>query len=400
MKSPRARTSQRRSSNKNSGKNTIRRSKRNKTLAINLNLAKRIVKEACFAAVNATTTSRDTNGKSSPANSSSRVENEINIDNDSNIEMEFSQFVASTISQAIVSICGTEKTTRTSASSAKKTTTISSQKPKKSRKRPRPLQSKVQGLEHADSLHTMCSLFPVLMPLGESSSNNELRAVSENSDFGFTTTTTTLDHREEPPKVHPSSPKHSHNHHSDHDSLLPPVGASSAATTPTKPLGAESLVMRRETIQVVDGSTQAIPHSPLKQQQQPQQHHSRIAATSTSTQALSPLGIHTTTEASSVLGPSSPSENRSNRKFLEKKNSGHVDIEEEENNDDDDDDYNYDRPLIGVVGDESSGLVGHHGCNENDYFDRSNGMDDSRDTEAIIHIAKVGTVVVHKTGIR
>ena len=61
--------------------------------------------------------------------------------------------------------------------------------------------------------------------------------------------------------------------------------------------------------------------------------------------------------------------------------------------DGDDDNCSYERPLLGVVGDEGSGLV-----NRSDYFGDSHQFNNiNDDADAIIQISKVGSVAVQKT---
>ena len=61
--------------------------------------------------------------------------------------------------------------------------------------------------------------------------------------------------------------------------------------------------------------------------------------------------------------------------------------------DGDDNNGSYERPLLGVVGDEGSGLV-----NRNDYFGDNHHFNNiNDDTDAIIQISKVGSVAVQKT---
>lgn len=289
------------SSTRRVNRTTLTNLKRSKT--INLDAAKRIVQDACIAAFD----SAGKDAKPTPPEVP-LVENEGSSRNKNTAETLFADFVSSTIQ-------------RTMANMRPKAKTPTSRELKRSRKRKRPLPSKVKGLEHADSLHAMCSLFPVLVAQEESSGDDDRNAMSE---IGAGDYDGTRNGKEDPSSSKEysnlsessdarnsnsnSSSKISNNisssHHSDHDSLLPPVGATSATTTPTRPLH------------------------------------------------------------------------------------GREDI-------DDDDNCSYERPLIGVVGDEGSGLVNRQLCD--DYLGDSHLSHNKGETpDAIIQIAKVGTVVVQK----
>lgn len=378
MRSTRSRTSPRRGnsksqsnkngrSKKNSKSTTTRRVKRNNTIVINLDLAKRIVQEACIAAVDSA--GKDGNVKTTRLRFPV-VEKEADSRCEKNTETIFADFVATTISRTIASMSADTKTLPPTPKPPPKR--------KRSRKRKRPLPSKVQGLEHADSLHTMCSLFPVLVSQGESS-GDERNTISDigAGELGLRT------NRNESSKEYPNFPESSNernnttnttgkamvnSNHNDYDSLLPPVGASSAATTPTKSHSGAKL------------ATRAFSHSAPKQQQQRQyllQH----------SDSFIPAILGTNPENGSFQALSSPSQSRRDTESLQTKNNGDAEADE------DDDDCNYERPLLGVVGDEGSGLV-----NRNDYFRDSHHFNNiNDDTDAIIQIAKVGSVAVQKT---
>ena len=360
-------------------------------MLIKLDLAKRIVKEACFAAIYAASKDNPISLESPSVEDEIDIDVDIDIDNTERAAIDFTEFVSSTLSKAIASL-GTTETKTTTGTGTPTAVPQKCNKRSRTRKRPLQIQSKVEGLEHADSLHTMCSLFPVSMTSVESQGNISSGtsphgvAVSENSteDDDFDLTMDRGD--DEPPKQqqHYSSLSELVSNtsatttisDSDYDSLLPPVGATSAATTPTRPL--------RRIKPFTDEDSAAI------QQTQTQTEQQQIPRTMT--RALTP--------PASVPTPPRPSDSQSYERFEQKKNIDNVHIEDDEeddddddvddDDDDDDDDCNYDRPLIGVVSDEGSELVNHQSCNG--YYGHNNG----RDTDAVIHLAKVGSVIVRK----
>ncbi len=377
MKSSRSRTSRRcgnGSRSKSKSKSSTRRSKQGNLMAIDLNVAKRIVKEACIDAVCAS--GLDTKGKSS----SHSVTDESDNSRRSSSEIEFTEFVSSTISEAIASI-GPQMKNKSRG-----------KLPQRSRKRTRSVESKVKGLEYAESLHTMCSLFPVMMASAETTpqqGNEKKQATSDNSVAGFDShrddeepASTSGYHDEEPASTSgyassPESKNTSNGHPSNHNSLLPPMGAPSTTTTPMRLVVEEGMCVDKPELSV----TKAIPFSPPKQQQQ----CPKIA------KALPRSVMNGNADISfpQMLPSSSHSKPNgllSHRRHIEKM----VDIN---NIHDHDDDCNYDGPLIGVFGDdEGSGLVNHtSSCNNYSGFPNDGGAD------AVIQFAKVGSVILLKT---
>ena len=213
-----------------------------------------------------------------------------------------------------------------------------------------------------------CSLFPVLVSHGESS-GDERNPISDIGGGELDVRTNRNELSKEYPNLPESRNVHKNNtiasgknllngHHNDYDSLLPPVGASSAATTPTKlPLGATF-------------ATRSISHSPPKQQNQQYSHMQHV-------DSFIPPILGTNPENSSLQALSSPSESKRDAEFLQKKDS--------RNENTDDNHCSYEQPLLGVVGDEGSDLV-----NRNDYFGDNHHLNNIHDdTDATIQIVKV-----------
>eukprot|EP00533_Pseudo-nitzschia_delicatissima_P011858 CAMPEP_0197277268 /NCGR_PEP_ID=MMETSP1432-20130617/16849_1 /TAXON_ID=44447 /ORGANISM="Pseudo-nitzschia delicatissima, Strain UNC1205" /LENGTH=231 /DNA_ID=CAMNT_0042743447 /DNA_START=102 /DNA_END=797 /DNA_ORIENTATION=- len=226
----------------------------------------------------------------------------------------------------------------------------------------------------------MCSLFPVMMASVETTSlqgNTNKHGISANSAGSIDS------HRddEEPASTigSPSSPESkntSNDHHSDHDSLLPPVGTASTTTISTRLEVEEGMCVDKPEISV----TKAIPFSPPKQQQ----HCPRIAKV-----LPRPVTNGNADRAFPQMLPSSsdsqPNSLLSHRKHSEKT----IDTN---NIHDHDDDCNYDGPLIGVLGDdEASGLVSRSSCTNYHDFHNGGGAD------AVIELAKVGSIVLQKS---
>ncbi len=335
--------------------------------SINLDVAKRIVQDACIAAFDSA--GKDTDLKPTPLEFP-LVENEGSSRSKKKAETMFADFVSSTIQRTIANMRPEAKTPN-------------SRQRKRSRKRLRSLPSKVRGLEHADSLHAMCSLFPVLVAQEESSGDDDRNAMSE---IGAGDYDGTRNGKEDPSSKEysglsessdaqnnsNSSGKISKNisgsHHSDHDSLLPPVGATSATTTPTK-----------ATI-----AARSISNSSPQQQEESQHHPMQPIEP-----MISPIAGPHPANASFQALSSSPQSQR-DEGFLQKKNkNGNEDI-------DDDDNCSYERPLIGVAGDEGSGLVNRPVCDDCLADNHPNNTKGDTPDGAIIQIAKVGSVVVQK----
>ena len=234
-------------------KSTTRQTKQNTAVAINLDMAKRIVQEACIAAMDSA--GKDADAKPTPlVNPLTENEDSKNSSQrEKDTEAIFADFVSATIARTIASI---RPETKTRTSKPKKR--------KQSRKRKRPLPTKVRGVEHADSLYRMCSLFPTLVSQ-EEASGDERNTGSEMAAGDLDLTMNDKDHpnlsesSDTLNKIINRSAKHkdnvSSNNHTDHDSLLPPVGTTSASATPTKP-------------SVATVSAKTIPISTAQQQQQ------------------------------------------------------------------------------------------------------------------------------------
>jgi hypothetical protein len=358
MKLPRSRTSRRRNNGNSNGNNSSRRSKRKKVLVIDLDIAKDIVEQACIAAINADPLDLDDkDDETTDAHCNHHVET-----------TEFTEFVSSTIARAIASAVAKAKATvKVQPLSPGAQTRTTTKKRRRPRKRPRKLESRVEGLEHSESLHTMCSLFPVLhdsgvvvpmpMPMPMATTNDANHPSSENGATGDHDGV--CDDRESLSSDLCS--EESNSNHSDHASLLPPVGAASATTTPTRPTTDRTTTCRREKIAAV--SIKSTPQTPpLKQQQH-----------STTTQAPSPPLAITT----------SYTENGSNSMLALTRTPTECD---------------YDYPLIGVVGDEGSGIASHLSLKTNgrgNFYGRNNNGDNTNDV--IICLTKVGSIVRQKT---
>jgi hypothetical protein len=180
---------------------------------------------------------------------------------------------------------------------------------------------------------------------------------------------------------------------SDHNSLLPPVGA-----TPTKAATADTKItttIGETSVSVASAQQSTSATTPTHRQHQQEQ------SSTTKAPPPAPLAIDTTNNNSdtSPLAQTPRSRCHSHSQSL---------AQSHNHKDDDCDDY--DRPLIGVAGDEGSGIERHRsptkimimngGNNKNDLeIKNKNNSKNDNDNDAIISLTKVGSVVCRMMGL-
>jgi len=288
-----------------------------------------------------------------------------NTDNDDDIrcQNEFEEFVTSTISRAIRSIVAAKIKTRPSISPPQNATPRPTKKRRISSPHHQPQHwrgSKVEDLEHADSLHTMCSLFPLKMESTEDEEKESIASEPETMGFG--------NHDYAPVSESEVESNHSS---SDHDSLLPPVGTGWAPTTPRNnptPEYNNSTIISCETT-----LASIMPELPSAPRLSPRRLRSSTRSSTRVFIRPSPLITITNTDMDATV--MSQTDLQPKPSSLSHEMSSHSSA-----SDDDDDDYDYEHPLIGVFGDEGSGIISSQ-----------LGMDQYDDDDCIIRLTKVGS---------
>jgi len=391
-----------------------RRRKRNEALMIDLDVAKRIVEHACINAacaksldgagrpnLHSVTVSAGEDTDDTDCNSLAKTEIETEIET----ETEFTDFVSSVIARTMASILA-------NANSNSQSQPQPNSPPKQSehqkrsgvgrpRKRSRQLESKVEGLEHAESLHTMCSLFPVVLATVESSPdpsvvvmpNPTSISMSMSMPMSMKTATSTIDMNPSASEDGAGESEDNSSHHSDHSSLLPPLGEE---TTPTRAATNDRRACREKDVAAsvsvsASASTKSMTPTPLK-------HHraARVPPSSSpppetaeNTKALTATTLLALEQTQTPPNHRYRLHSRLNGRLAHNNNNDNVD----DDDDDDDDECGYDRPLIGVAGDDSSDGDGGKDQDQHPYHFTNNG--DSSDS--IIRLTKVGSIVRIRT---
>ena len=315
-----------------------RLSKRNRLSMIDLDVAKGIVHHACVAALLG----------SPDSNHNSTGTPDLNSGDDSiECETEFEDFVKSTISRVIRSIAAANANAEIPhlVSTPKQTR----ERPTKKRRIAGPRHrhqsqqqhgSKVEGLEHAESLHTMCSLFPLVLGSTEEEEEKEENE-SQESELE------TEDRHYAPESESEVESEHSS---SDHDSLLPPVGTGSVPTTPwNEPM--DPIADDKNAI-ICCGKTLAtmMPEiSPVTKTSPRRLRSATRRLRSTFASPLIPVTSDTDTDTTETTLTELPPKHKN---FL-----SHAHGMLPYSSDTDDEDCDYEHPLIGVVEDEGSGII-------------------------------------------
>mmetsp|Transcript_25554 Transcript_25554/g.54550 ORF Transcript_25554/g.54550 Transcript_25554/m.54550 type:complete len:385 (+) Transcript_25554:84-1238(+) len=364
MKLCRSRAVRRRSNSNNDGCGNNNRSKR-QGLLIDIDVAKGIVQRACVAAA-ASADACAFDGH--PFESTSRAFLATNVDGETKdalcscpAETEFAAFVSSTIAEAVASmVAGVKNPQKLSPHSRKR------------RRRQYPLENKVKGLEYAESLHTMCSLFPMVLTTVESPTRAPIVAAIPASTIGVEGAEALGVESAE--TYHPdASESNNSSHHSDYDSLLPPVGGAAATITTEATVTNETVKdsnSNEATVAMIPRVTPEITSVVLR----------TVASVPPPPQIPMPSNAETNTTSIVTLEREPPKPSDSNMSLPHDDNFG--DTADPVDNDDD---IDYDRPLLGVVSDERSGS-----CSSN-----CNDMNDDNDT--IIRLMRIGSIVRQKT---